>query len=237
MGRARASPCSRSSGRHRLTLAALTPNLSPTWRYGSNPAPPQPERECEGPSKAVSACPPASLPADRSGMTFERWLAALALTGSRSLIRACVVRARCGLFIVQFQAFIAAPLQGASPSRELTWRAGPDRRSRQRTYRRHRCSCASPPVNDHRRAVKLARPPGRANAGANARPGHRRHAEFARNAKHAVGRVACDPDERVLHRPAVAFDEQALHLRVQLGHPIERRGVVPNAARPTRIGA
>src|SRR3984957_21231685 len=31
---------------------------------GSNPAPPQPERECEGPSKAVSACPPASLPAD-----------------------------------------------------------------------------------------------------------------------------------------------------------------------------
>ena len=30
IGRARASPCSRSSARHRLTLAALTPNLSPT---------------------------------------------------------------------------------------------------------------------------------------------------------------------------------------------------------------
>ena len=30
IGRARASPCSRSSVRHRLMLAALTPNLSPT---------------------------------------------------------------------------------------------------------------------------------------------------------------------------------------------------------------
>ena len=29
IGRARASPCSRSSARDRLTLAALTPNLSP----------------------------------------------------------------------------------------------------------------------------------------------------------------------------------------------------------------
>ena len=35
VGRARASPCSRSSARQRLTLAALTPNRSPTARCDS----------------------------------------------------------------------------------------------------------------------------------------------------------------------------------------------------------
>jgi hypothetical protein len=33
LGSGRASPRSRSSARHRLTLAALTPNRSPAWRW------------------------------------------------------------------------------------------------------------------------------------------------------------------------------------------------------------
>jgi hypothetical protein len=49
--------------RHLLALAALT--LTSRRPDGdSDLAPPQPDRDCKGPSKAASASPPASLPAD-----------------------------------------------------------------------------------------------------------------------------------------------------------------------------
>src|SRR6516225_9320559 len=59
----RASPCSRSRVRQRLTLAALTPNRSAASRWVA-PHEPTPEPEPEDQARELSTCLPASDPAD-----------------------------------------------------------------------------------------------------------------------------------------------------------------------------
>jgi hypothetical protein len=59
-----ASPCARSRARHQLTLAALTPNRSPTPRCVI-PAATAAKTRTRRSSESASTCPPASVRADR----------------------------------------------------------------------------------------------------------------------------------------------------------------------------
>ena len=68
----RASPCSRSRARHRLTLAALTPNRSPAARWVSPPATAAKTRTRRSSESAVDM--PASLqPGRQSEITSSRF--------------------------------------------------------------------------------------------------------------------------------------------------------------------